>query len=183
MTKVANTSLSINIQATLWSASLNQWLITSTKENDVPLAIIVDEECKNVILRLQDFYNSLPVSIIKVIKNHYSVLIAWAHRYEAEAEAFDTANSQHSLFPLVGITKEEIIEGDEDTPTIRKIEYIINNEPMRYIQACVDEELYTAISAIADDWRNNQKLYHYVITKYISKFESYVLRNKEENEQ
>lgn len=181
MKKVANTEFALHLQATLWSSAKNQWLITSTKEEDTPLAVIVDEACKESILRLQDFYNSLPAAIIKIVKKNYQRMIDWAHRFEAEANSLDSASAEHALFPFIGITNEEIIEGDENTPTMKKIEYIINNDPMRYIQAYVDEELYTALSAIATDWQMNQRLYHYVFTQKLQKFENFVMRNKEED--
>lgn len=180
MSKVANTSLSLHLQATLWSLSEDKWLITSTKKDDVPVSIIVDSAYKDAILAFQEFYNELPTLVVRIIKDKYRALISFVHRFDQEADLFDTANSLQSLSPLIGITNEETIEGNENIPTIKKIEYIVNNDGMRYVQGCIDEDLYIALSAIANDWKSNQKTYHYVLSKYFSKFESYILQNKGE---
>lgn len=166
-----NTTFDISLQATLLSNTDKKYLITSTGEYDIPIAIIVDENVKNALMDINALFKSKSAFLTHCLRKHVKSIVYGVHMFE-DAAAASTPPPDWALKPLIGITNA-IPSPDED-PTMYEVEYVQVGEAVRYIRGYVDPYLYAVIKYIAKDYSANPALYYYVLTNCISKFKKHI---------
>lgn len=168
--KVSTTYINITLQATLLSRDEGKWLITSTSSKDVPLAMVVDTDTKNALMQFQEFYQKAPKKVINCVLKHYQKIVSMVHIFEADANAAPQPPAWAKV-PLMGESTATLHTSDDEAiPNMYEVEYVNTGEAVRALRGYMDENLYTALSYIINDYTANPGLYYYVFTKYASKF-------------
>lgn len=171
--------MQINLHATRWSVETDTWLVTSVNKGDVPISVVVDTATKDALFKLQDIYNKAPNTVLNCVRKHYRAIIKAIHLFEVDVP--EATSVDFSSEPLIGETNVEttLIDTDNNITAV-KVTYCKTGDAVRFIQGFLDDSLYEAFSAIAADWASYPKLYYYVLSKYMSRFEAHILSSKEE---
>ena len=174
--KEPRTKINLTLQATLLSAADNKYLVTSVGDNDLPVALVVDQTTAETLLNFSEFYNKMPDRMLNIVRTKYRAIASAVHMFEEDVTETTPDIPLYMLEPLK-LNKTTVMHETtvEDTPVLKfEVECASSQDAFRYFYGVFDEALYNALDYLLTDYQAHTTLYHYVFNKYISKFYKYL---------
>lgn len=167
------TKINVHLSATLLSKGDDRYLVTSTQEGDVPIALEVDGATARALLNLSRVYNRMPDQLMDFVVSNAGMLVKIVRSFRAE---FRKAQKppQWSSVPLIGITDEVEHTDEQGTVLMHEVRYLKQYDAIRFVYGFLDPATYSAFGTIITAYEAEPDLWHYVFQKYWKRLELFM---------
>lgn len=167
------TRISVHLSATLLSKGDDRYLVTSTQEGDVPIALEVDGATARALLNLSNLYNRMPEQLLDFVVHNSGLLVRIVRGFRAEFRKAQKPPAWSSV-PIIGITDEVEHTDEQGNVLMREVRYLKRHDAIRFVYGFLDPATYSAFGTIITAYEAEPDLWHYVFQKYWKKIELFV---------
>lgn len=167
------TRINVHLSATLLSKGDDRYLVTSTQEGDVPIALEVDGATARALLNLSRVYNRMPEQLMDLVVNNSEMLVRIVRSFRAEFRKVQKP-PQWSSVPLIGITEEVEHTDEQGNVLMHEVKYLKRHDAVRLVYGFLDPATYSAFGTIITAYEAEPDLWHYVLQKYWKRLELFM---------
>ena len=167
------TKINVHLSATLLSKGDDRYLVTSTQEGDVPIALEVDGATARALLNLSRVYNRMPEQLLDLVMHNSGMLVRIVRSFRAEFRGVQKP-PQWSSVPMIGITDKIEHTNENGDVLMYEVKYLKTGDAIRFVYGFLDPATYSALHTIITAYESEPDLWHYVLQKYWKRLELFV---------